>query len=60
VFYYEIDNKKDLATELATAAFDNAIDKLEVLGEDEYRDSTLIMQLLKDNLQLWQDVPADN
>merc|ERR1711977_76980 len=54
VFYYEIDGKKDLATELGEAAFDNAIDKLDCLNEDEYRDSTLIMQLLKDNLSLWQ------
>lgn len=53
VFYYEIDQQKEMATELAQAAFDNAIDKLEMLQEEEYRDSTLIMQLLKDNLSLW-------
>lgn len=55
VFDYEIDNQKELAVEIAQAAFDNAIDKLELLGEEEYRDSTLIMQLLKDNLSLWQE-----
>merc|ERR1711934_624999 len=60
VFYYEIDGKKDLATEIAEAAFDNAIDKLDCLGEDEYRDSTLIMQLLKDNLSLWQSAPGED
>jgi len=59
VFYYEIDQKKKEATELAQAAFDNAIDKLELLGEEEYRDSTLIMQLLKDNLSLWQETDED-
>lgn len=55
VFFYEICDKKDSASELAQAAFDNAIEKLDALNENEYRDCTLIMQLLKDNLALWSD-----
>merc|ERR1711967_84230 len=53
VFHYEICDAKQEANELAKSAFDTAIDHLDTLGDDEYKDSTLIMQLLKDNLTLW-------
>jgi len=38
---------------LAKQAFDDAIAELDSLSEESYRDSTLIMQLLRDNLTLW-------
>ncbi|CAO2623664.1 14-3-3 protein zeta/delta [Lemmus lemmus] len=41
VFYYEI------------TAFDEPIAELDTLSEESYKDSTLIMQLLRDNLTLW-------
>ncbi|XP_023117143.1 tyrosine 3-monooxygenase/tryptophan 5-monooxygenase activation protein, epsilon polypeptide 1 isoform X1 [Amphiprion ocellaris] len=53
VFYYEILNSPDRACRLAKAAFDDAIAELDTLSEDCYKDSTLIMQLLRDNLTLW-------
>ena len=53
VFYYEILNNKDEAIKLAKGAFDEAVAKLDSLPEDSYKDSTLIMQLLRDNLTLW-------
>lgn len=53
VFYYEIKNKHTKACELAKDAFDKAIAELDTLNEDSYKDSTLIMQLLRDNLTLW-------
>mmetsp|Transcript_6463 Transcript_6463/g.10971 ORF Transcript_6463/g.10971 Transcript_6463/m.10971 type:complete len:162 (-) Transcript_6463:776-1261(-) len=53
VFYYEILNQPDIACKLAKNAFDNAIQDLEQLEEEEYRDSATIMQLLRDNLTLW-------
>ena len=34
-------------------AFDDAIAELDTLNEESYKDSTLIMQLLRDNLTLW-------
>lgn len=37
----------------ASQAFDEAIAELDTLGEESYKDSTLIMQLLRDNLTLW-------
>ncbi|MFS7987117.1 putative 14-3-3 protein [Helianthus anomalus] len=33
--------------------FDEAAAELDTLGEDSYKDNTLIMQLLRDNLTLW-------
>lgn len=54
VFYYEIFNSPDSACELAKKAFDEAIAELDTLNEDSYKDSTLIMQLLRDNLTLWK------
>jgi len=53
VFYYEILNSPDKACSLAKQAFDDAIAELDTLNEDSYKDSTLIMQLLRDNLTLW-------
>lgn len=53
VFYYEIRDDHKKACELAKKAFDDAIAELDTLNEDSYKDSTLIMQLLRDNLTLW-------
>lgn len=53
VFYYEIMNSPDRACQLAKQAFDEAIAELDTLSEESYKDSTLIMQLLRDNLTLW-------
>ncbi|KAL3316326.1 14-3-3 protein [Cichlidogyrus casuarinus] len=53
VFHYEIRNKPEEAVKLAKTAFDNAIAELDTLNEESYKDSTLIMQLLRDNLTLW-------
>uniref|UniRef100_H2ZAV9 14-3-3 domain-containing protein n=1 Tax=Ciona savignyi TaxID=51511 RepID=H2ZAV9_CIOSA len=54
VFYYEIKgDQTKRACELAKTAFDAAIAELDQLPEDSYKDSTLIMQLLRDNLTLW-------
>ncbi|CAF0782210.1 unnamed protein product [Adineta steineri] len=58
VFYYEILNAPDRACHLAKQAFDDAIAELDTLNEESYKDSTLIMQLLRDNLTLWtSDAP---
>lgn len=45
---------------MAKAAFDDAIAELDTLSEESYKDSTLIMQLLRDNLTLWtSDMQGD-
>merc|ERR1712091_842369 len=53
VFQYEVLNKPDDACKMARTAFEDAIAELDNVAEDSYKDSTLIMQLLRDNLTLW-------
>lgn len=53
VFHYEVLNNPDEACKMAKAAFEDAISELDHVSEDTYKDSTLIMQLLRDNLTLW-------
>jgi 14-3-3 protein beta/theta/zeta len=61
VFYYEIQGSPEQACALAKTAFDDAIAELDTLSEESYKDSTLIMQLLRDNLTLWtSDAQMDN
>ena len=59
VFHFEIQNKPQEACALAKQAFDDAIAELDTLSEESYKDSTLIMQLLRDNLTLWTSDIAD-
>jgi len=60
VCFYEILKEKQAACDLAKKAFDDAISKLDQLDEASYKDSTLIMQLLRDNLTLWtSDMQGD-
>jgi len=55
VFYYEILNDPRKACEINIQAFDDAIGRLDELSEENYKDSTVMMQLLRDggHLTLW-------
>eukprot|EP01017_Pseudomicrothorax_dubius_P006790 TRINITY_DN12005_c0_g1_i1.p1 TRINITY_DN12005_c0_g1~~TRINITY_DN12005_c0_g1_i1.p1 ORF type:complete len:113 (+),score=12.32 TRINITY_DN12005_c0_g1_i1:256-594(+) len=53
VLLYDLLNEPNKAFDIAKTAFDSAIEKIEELDEDNYKDSTLLMQLLRDNLTLW-------
>merc|ERR1712039_952827 len=53
VFQYEVLGQPDEACKMARTAFEDAIAELDNVGEDSYKDATLIMQLLRDNLTLW-------
>eukprot|EP00122_Pirum_gemmata_P010571 Pgem_evm1s9778 len=59
VFHYEIAEDRDAACKLARDGFDEALAQLEDMGEDS-KDSTLIMQLIRDNLTLWQPDQDDD
>ncbi|KAF6153919.1 hypothetical protein GIB67_023696 [Kingdonia uniflora] len=60
IFYYEILNSVKRSCHLAKLAFDEAISEFDSLSEESYKDNTLIMQLLKDNLLLWTSNIPDN
>merc|ERR1711879_1046370 len=53
VFQYEVLQNPEEACKTARTAFEDAIAELDSVAEDSYKDSTLIMQLLRDNLTLW-------
>jgi 14-3-3 protein epsilon len=59
VFLYEIIGKKQEAIDLADKAFKEAVDGLDGLDEAQYSEATLILQLLKDNVALWNEEQAD-
>ena len=60
VFVYEIRQSAQKACKMARDAFDDAIADLDNVDDDFYKDATLIMQLLRDNLTLWtEEVEAD-
>ena len=53
VFFYEVRNDPSKACQLAKQAFDDAIADIDQIEEDQYKDATTIMQLIRDNLTLW-------
>ena len=55
----QILNSPDKACQLAKQAFDDAIAELDTLSEESYKDSTLIMQLLRDNVRSRRGGRAD-
>jgi len=59
VFMYEVLNQPEDACKMARTAFEDSIAELDNVAEDSYKDSTLIMQLLRDNLTLWTSDQED-
>ena len=53
VFHYEVKNDPGKACQLAKKAFDDAIADIDQIEEEQYKDATTIMQLIRDNLTLW-------
>jgi len=53
VFHYEVMNDPAAACEIANNAFQEAIQQLEKIEDDQYKDSTTILQLLKENIDMW-------
>ena len=59
--YFHIKLASDIL-DIIQKGFDDAIAELDTLSEESYKDSTLVMQLLRDNLTLWtsDDREPDN
>jgi hypothetical protein len=55
VFHYEVMKNHKAACELADAALAEALDKIDELQEDDFRDAKSIIELLKENLTLWKE-----
>ena len=47
------------ACQLADEALQNALDKIDELEEDDFRDAKSIIELLKENLTLWKEEEED-
>ena len=55
VFKYEIEEDVETALSISKLAFESAIVELQLLEGEEYRDSSVIMQLLQENITHWED-----
>ena len=55
VFNYEVLKDHGKACELADSALQSALDKIDELEEDDFRDAKSIIELLKENLTLWKE-----
>ena len=53
VWRHDVEGRSAEAIELARRTVDATNGELDTLDEDSYKDATLIMQLLRDNLRLW-------
>ncbi|CAG9334850.1 unnamed protein product [Blepharisma stoltei] len=53
VFLIEVMKDSDSAKQMSQKAFDEAMTEIDLLGNETFKESTLILQLLRDNLVLW-------
>ena len=58
MFYYEVMKDQKKACELAEEALQSALDKIDEISEEDFRDAKSIIELLKENLTLWKDETA--
>ena len=60
VFYYEVMNDHKKACELGESALTEALEKIDDVDEETFRDAKSIIELLKENLSLWKEEEGDN
>ena len=60
VFHYEVMKNHSAACELADKALQDALDKIDELEEDDFRDAKSIIELLKENLTLWKEEEGED
>jgi hypothetical protein len=60
VFQYEVMNDHKKACELGETALTEALEKIDDVDEETFRDAKSIIELLKENLSLWKEEDGDN
>jgi 14-3-3 protein epsilon len=60
VFHYELMNSPSTACKIAEEALNGARDEIDSMDNDEARDALSIIELLKENLDLWKEEEADD
>ena len=60
VFYYEVMQDNKQACSLAETALQEAMNKIDDVDEETFRDAKSIIELLKENLSLWKEEEGDN
>ena len=60
VFHYEVLNDHKKACELGENALQVALDQIDDVDEETFRDAKSIIELLKENLSLWKEEEAEN
>jgi 14-3-3 protein epsilon len=55
VFYYEVMQDSKKACQLAETALQDAMNKIDDVDEETFRDAKSIIELLKENLTLWKE-----
>ena len=59
VFHYEVLNDHKKACQLGEAALQVALDQIDDVDEETFRDAKSIIELLKENLSLWKEEEAN-
>ena len=59
VFHYEVQGDLAGATEIADQALQSALEKIDDLGEEEFKDAKAIIELLKENLSSWKEAEEE-
>ena len=60
VFHYEVMNNHKQACELGEKALTEALEKIDDVDEETFRDAKSIIELLKENLSLWKEEADEN
>ena len=55
VFLWEVLGESDAALNIANRAFEEAIANIDTVNEENYKECTMILQLIRDNITLWSE-----
>ena len=60
VFHYEVMNDHKNAQVIGEKALSEALEKIDDVDEETFRDAKSIIELLKENLSLWKEEDGEN